>query len=847
MSLHPTKTLTLTGNKRLSRYLQIQYDLHQQSQGKTVWEIQKVLPLVSWLELCWQELQIKGLVPAATLLTEHQTRFLWEKIITDSYPTELLNIHQTAAKAAQAFELLQQWKIPLTHSSLLYSDSSLQFQQWAMTFIQQCKSKNLITQNQLFDVIENAIKKTTLVLPKKIILAGFLEFTPQLLSFIDTLKTQGCDITYHSSHDKTGKTYQIGFKNTEDEISKMVNWVKETNQQSPNARIACIIPELNSVRDMLKRVFLALFNENEFNISSGINLSKEPLIDAALLALHFKYRKLSLSDVGYLLRSPFLSASQTEFHTRALLDEKLRLMGNTELTIHQLIHAADQCPKLQEQLKKMASFTYPTRQKPSEWITIFSEILLALNFPGERTINSREYQAIEHWKSCLSELISFDDISPQLTYHDALYQLMKIASHIIFQPKTSETPIQILGLLENIGLEFDYCWVMGLDDLHWPAPANPNPFIPYFLQREYQLPHASAEREFAFSRLMTEQLSQCANTVIFSYPKQENDQLLFPSRLIQNFSEFPFEIPLLNKPKNQIILETILDEYAPPITEKESVSGGTKIFKLQAACPFQAFAKIRLKAQSLQEVSSGFTEIERGIIVHHGLEIFWNQTQTHAALCELSQATLEKTVSHLIDSALYRITLSKNLPKSFYELEKKRMTRLIMQWLAIEKERLPFKVVAKEKWQSVIIGKLSLNMQIDRIDELEDGSRIIIDYKTGLNSISQWLTDRPDEPQLPLYATFNHTNLSGIYFAQIRPKLSDCRFNGISRSETQILRKKTKVFTTEEWNKQLDDWQQTLEKLGDEFAKGNAKVDPKEADKTCQYCDLQGVCRINSS
>jgi hypothetical protein len=65
-----------------------------------------------------------------------------------------------------------------------------------------------------------------------------------------------------------------------------------------------------------------------------------------------------------------------------------------------------------------------------------------------------------------------------------------MASEAIFQPEAPEVPIQILGVLESGGLEFDHLWVMGLTDDAWPLPARPNPFMPVRLQRAAGIPQS---------------------------------------------------------------------------------------------------------------------------------------------------------------------------------------------------------------------------------------------------------------------------------------------------------------------------------------------------------------------
>ena len=45
----------------------------------------------------------------------------------------------------------------------------------------------------------------------------------------------------------------------------------------------------------------------------------------------------------------------------------------------------------------------------------------------------------------------------------------------------------------------------------------------------------------------------------------------------------------------------------------------------------------------------------------------------------------------------------------------------------------------------------SFKVRIDRVDRLADDARVLIDYKTGA-ATTDWRGDRPDNPQLPIYA-----------------------------------------------------------------------------------------------
>ena len=124
----------------------------------------------------------------------------------------------------------------------------------------------------------------------------------------------------------------------------------------------------------------------------------------------------------------------------------------------------------------------------------------------------------------------------------------------------------------------------------------------------------------------------------------------------------------------------------------------------------------------------------------------------------------------------------------------------------------------------------------------------MIDYKTGQASVKAWLGERPDEPQLPLYAVGRSgpEPIDGAAFARLRT--GDLRFAGMARDQDLIagvdpIQKAAPALG--DWDRAVVAWREALSALGRGFATGDAEVDPKEGELTCRYCDLQGLCRIS--
>ena len=147
-------------------------------------------------------------------------------------------------------------------------------------------------------------------------------------------------------------------------------------------------------------------------------------------------------------------------------------------------------------------------------------------------------------------------------------------------------------------------------------------------------------------------------------------------------------------------------------------------------------------------------------------------------------------------------------------------------------------------------GGVTVNARLDRMERLAAGGDAVIDYKTGSANIGDWLGPRPDDPQLPPYAVSRNHDISAVAFARL--KAGEMGFRGVSRNEGLIpgvatLDKQRSGAAKDygSWADLLAGWRHELEMLGQEFAAGEARVDPKRGDETCRYCDLKPLCRIN--
>jgi probable DNA repair protein len=366
-------------------------------------------------------------------------------------------------------------------------------------------------------------------------------------------------------------------------------------------------------------------------------------------------------------------------------------------------------------------------------------------------------------------------------------------------------------------------------------------------------------RELEIARRQTARLLSAAPQVVVSHPLREGDRPLRPSPLVAGLPwADPASLPAATTPLLRETLaaggtlEQLADPTAPPILPGTSAAGGVAIFADQAACPFRAFARHRLHARTPTTPTAGLDALERGTVVHKALEQAWRRLGDQRTLLAMPEAELRALLAEAADAAVseYAEQHPEGAGPRFLALERQRLAALLEGWMELEKLRAPFRVEAREREIDFEIGGVSGRGRIDRIDLLEDGRAVIIDYKTGSGalSVNSWLGARPDEPQLPLYCVSGEQRPAAVVFAQVRRQ--EPRFVGVADPPDLIpraLAPEKLIRPQGEPYPSLDalreDWRPALGALGAAFRAGAAAVDPKPPD-ACKHCDLPALCRI---
>src|SRR5262245_3657227 len=830
---HAARITVVTPNRRLSQSLMAEFDAYQGGKGLAAWEAPDILPFDAFVVRLWEEALYSDL-ELPFLLTSAQEQALWQELVKDS---SLLSIAETAAQCRDAWRLEHAWRIPAGPGG----EDAQAFREWARRY--EARTRGETDAARLPDVLLKFIEE--IQKPLLVIAYAFDIVPPQTKDFLSAFTLAEC----HPER-SGGSAMKLSFPSARQELERAATWARARLEEG-KGRIGVVVPDLARRRKEVVRVFSRLMQPGynlpgaaqtamPFNVSLGAPLAECPVVDFALSLIEFSFQDFAFPRVSRLIRSPFLGGAETEMTRRARLDADLRETLGATVSLPKLIASTGRCALLREHLEAVFSLRKEAKESPAYWARHFSALLEAAGFPGERGLDSDEFQAQGKWHETLAELAKLERISRPLSIQEAFASLRHLCRESLFQPESPPVPIQVLGVIESIGLRFDCLWVSGLTDEAWPMEARPNPFIPVALQKRAGVPQASPEASAVLDRHRTEEWLAAAAEVIVSWPAKEEDRDLAPSPLIAHIpegAEGAIELPAFPRYRDLIFRARNLvkiDDGRGPAFPPGPVRGGTRVLADQAACPFRAFARHRLAAAPLEAPLDGPDASERGKLLHVLMREIWSQLKDSAALHS-------QDLVPVIERAAEAAVKEAGIEGRFAELERVRLAKLADEWLSLEKGRKNFEVAAVEDKRELHIGGLQFGGRIDRMDRLleGEGGHVLIDYKTGYRvTPKDWETPRPDDPQLPIYASAAPEALSAVAFAKLRP--GAMRFTGFSKTKEVL----PQVRAAKHWPSLIAEWKTASESLGAAFAAGDAAVDPKRDLKTCLRCDLQTLCRV---
>ncbi|MCL2635616.1 MAG: PD-(D/E)XK nuclease family protein [Betaproteobacteria bacterium] len=526
------------------------------------WRTPRALTVGQWLAALAEEAQLGGLAELPVALDPFAESLLWEQIVAASLAAgaALFDIPGMAAAAAEAHALTRIWNLRPAIGTL--SDEARLFTGWQAEFERRCRQAGWIDAAGLHRRLIEGIAAGRFALPARVEMQGFDRRTPLEDDLLAALAGRGVALAAEPPAAAPGRAGRLACPDLAGECAAAVAWAQRRLRADPGCRLAIVAPDLAAVRERLE--FLlddvlhpaairpdAAESPRCFNFSLGRPLAEQPLVRSALALLQLGggRAKVEQARLSALLLAGGWAAAVSEADGRALLDLALRRELPYFTSLPALLRLAKRldgkgrlsCRRSVAALAALLDVLAGARrsQRPGQWSGVFRQALQAVGWPGERPLSSHEFQARRAFDDVLDAFARLDPLLGGLSLAEAARRLAQLCRQRPFQPETRGWPaLQVLGMLESAGLEFDALWVMGMNDDQWPPPPRPNPLLPMEMQRAAGSARASAEVELDFARRVHRRLLCSAPEVVFSHANADGNRVLRPSPLIVGLPEF---------------------------------------------------------------------------------------------------------------------------------------------------------------------------------------------------------------------------------------------------------------------------------------------------------------------
>lgn len=855
----------LTPGKRLAREIIEVWTTHQEVNQSVFFRI-SVEPVDAWLERAWCHAVEDGVLPLKRLLSDEQQAVLWQEIVRQDIARNqsftLTQPRSTALQAKAAWDKMSMYGgLEIAHwwEHFQYEEDCAVFSRWARKFQERLEKISGATRYQAYNELLTLPAQST-----PIALYAFPELPPLTRQALEHLSD--LDLVAPKMTDSAGTDPGVRcFATREDELAAAAAWAHSMSQR-PDRRSAIVLVDLERDRAHLEYFLRAEFecldaeyNDLPVNFSTGMPLGATPMFRDASTALEWEARPLPRNEWLALMRSPFFpgllcNPSQHELKVVDRLFQSGIAAISIDQTLHLLTRYAPDSPLKTILIRIRSDKSHRGKKNLSVWSEWIRSRLQIWGWPYREPLDSIEYQQLDRLDTSLDALGVLATVLPNQGHESALALWRQSLLTIAFQPKTPHDSVQVMGPLEAIGLEFDGMWVCGAQQGNFPRAPKLDAFLPASIQKRLDFFELNAARLRARSQKLLDIWCAGSTETVVSYHTQDRgvprrpSSLISPERSTIETGWFP---PHRWEALRQI--ETLGTDERIPVTA-EHTTGGSTLIRDQASCGFRAFIKHRIKVTQLGGEALGFSAVERGLLLHEMMFYLWRDLLSQSVLLDLSEPALLERIQLAATMALKKLeddaerhgfSLRARVGESCWELEHTFCVDVVAAWMRKERERkIPFFVVSLEEESPLNISGLSLTLRPDRIDRLEDGRRIVIDYKSSSPAKSRWIGARLQEPQLPLY-TLLDTELQGIAFAPLTrdPQFIPLGNNlGLTTAADKSVSHQTKGWA-EDWDELVAKWASSLEALASAFLEGDASIDPSAG--ACQHCDFTSVCRIN--
>ena len=438
--------------------------------------------------------------------------------------------------------------------------------------------------------------------------------------------------------------------------------------------------------------------------------------------------------------------------------------------------------------------------------------------------------------------------------------------------------LQIMGVLETRGLDFENLIITSFNEGVFPQKSSTNSFIPYNLRQGFELPtteHQDAITAYNFYRLINR-----ASKIYFLYDSrtegmQTGEVSRFMNQLHYHYGvkvqkkTISFDIGFENAQAIEIKKTPIVMDKLLRFTSREENSPSLSASSINTYidCPLQFYLT---KVEDVEQADEVLETVEAnmfGTLFHAVME---NLYKPYKGLM-MQESDFDTLISNRlqIDKEItfaFAINYFKKKNNAIVPLEGNNLLiasvlrKYILQVLKIDKTHAPFRYINSEDRCSIHYpiqqGERNVNLKgfIDRIDEKEGHVRIL-DYKTGIGKLEFKNLDevfehnKENRPKFVL-----QTFLYGIFYKEkykeeaqgkiITPGIYYMRDVFKDDFDTELHAKPERSIndTVTDFALYEDEFRAHLTESLEEIFNPEMPFVQTENTKICQYCPYVGVC-----
>ena len=394
-------------------------------------------------------------------------------------------------------------------------------------------------------------------------------------------------------------------------------------------------------------------------------------------------------------------------------------------------------------------------------------------------------------------------------------QTLEAASFAPPHPPVAQ--VVILPLSQLLGRAMQAVVLPGCDEIRLAvSPEPPGQWTP----AQRTLLGLPSRRELADAQRAAWAYALTAPHLDVLWRLSEGGERLMPSGFVQELQLMqPMPYAADPRPGRSVQLQ--------PTPQPMPTGQALQIAKLSASayedlrrCPYRFFALRQLKLQEADELESELGKRDFGNWLHLLLNRFHEALKVAPAQEIRAQTAM---INIAADEATQALGLSAEEFLPFAAIWP-RVRDGYLDWLATH-QASGATYAEGEVWKNMPLGSIELVGKIDRIDQMPDGSRLVMDYKTEARSTTQTrINDASEDTQLAFYAALLEDDTLAAAYVNLGEK------------------EPTKTYAQAEIVELRDDLiggiLSDMERIGE-----GALLPALGEGKACEYCAARGLCR----